>query len=127
MQFATSLSEETKAAVVLAFRRLSTEEIRPFENCVPFYDLEIAAGKFSDGQQVVELYDALSGQDISGNEWVELPDAFRQQRDLFVAQVVGESMNRRIPNGSWCLFSIDPAGTMTDPPGIKAGDILIGS
>jgi uncharacterized protein len=30
---------------------------------------------------------------------------------LFVAQVVGESMNRRIPNGAWCLFKFNPAGT----------------
>lgn len=109
--FATSLSEEAKEAVVLPFRRLSHEEVRPFENCVPLYDLKVAAGKFSDEQQVTELYDGLSGQDISDNEWVELPDAFHHRRGLFVAQVVGESMNRRIPNGAWCLFRLKPAGT----------------
>jgi hypothetical protein len=31
--------------------------------------------------------------------------------DLFVAQVVGESMNRVIPNGAWCLFRMNPAGS----------------
>ena len=31
--------------------------------------------------------------------------------DLFVAQVVGESMNRQIPNGAWCLFRLNPGGT----------------
>jgi uncharacterized protein len=30
---------------------------------------------------------------------------------MFIAQVVGESMNRRIPNGSWCLFRANPEGT----------------
>jgi len=30
---------------------------------------------------------------------------------LFVAQVVGESMNRRIPSRSWCLFRLNPTGT----------------
>ncbi|MFC1841395.1 S24 family peptidase, partial [Thermodesulfobacteriota bacterium] len=25
-------------------------------------------------------------------------------KDLFVVQVIGESMNKRIPNGSYCLF-----------------------
>jgi hypothetical protein len=30
---------------------------------------------------------------------------------LFIAQVIGESMNRRIPNGSWCLFRLSPAGS----------------
>ena len=30
---------------------------------------------------------------------------------MFIAQVVGESMNRRIPNGSWCLFRANPQGS----------------
>jgi DUF2075 family protein len=109
--FATSLSKEAKEAVVLPFKRLSLAEARPFENCVPLYDLKVAAGKFSDEQQVTELYEGLSGQVISDNEWVELPDAFRHRRGLFVAQVVGESMNRRIPNGAWCLFKLNPEGS----------------
>ena len=29
----------------------------------------------------------------------------------FVVQVVGESMNRRIPNGAWCLFKADQGGS----------------
>ena len=48
---------------------------------------------------------------IEQYDWVELPDAFRPQPGLFVARVVGESMNRRIPNGSWCLFKQAPGGT----------------
>jgi len=107
----TSLSEETKTAVVLPFRRLSLEEVRPFENCVPLYDLKVAAGTYSGEQQASELYDGLSRQDISDNEWVELPDAFRPRYGLFVTQIVGESMNRRIPNGAWCLFRLNPEGT----------------
>jgi uncharacterized protein len=102
--------EHVKPIVSVPFRFLSFEEVKPFDNCVPLYDLKVAAGRFSDEQQVAEVHHA-SGYDISDNEWVELPDAFRHGRDLFVAQVVGESMNRRIPNGSWCLFKIIHAGT----------------
>lgn len=111
LSIGASLSEEAKKSIILPFRRLLLKEVRPFENCVPLYDLKVAAGKFSDEQQMTELYDRLSGQDISDNEWVELPDAFRHRRGLFVAQVVGESMNRRIPNGSWCLFRLNPVGS----------------
>jgi DUF2075 family protein len=89
--------EET--APVLPFRRLGLEEARPYENCVPLYDLKIAAGGFSDEQHADDC------------EWVELPEAFRPQMGLFVAQVVGESMNRRIPNGAWCLFRTASAGS----------------
>lgn len=89
----------TKEKALLPFRRLSLEEAMPFENCVPLYDLQVAAGQFSDEQQVSDF------------DWVELPDVFRPRSDLFVIQVIGESMNRRIPNGSWCLFKKNPAGS----------------
>ena len=46
-----------------------------------------------------------------GFEWVELPAGFRPRRRMFVVRVVGESMNRRIPNGAWCLFRKASAGT----------------
>lgn len=93
------VSEVNGGAVILPFRRLQPKEVKPFENCVPLYDLKIAAGKFSDEQQYSDI------------DWVELPDVFRPRQDLFVIQVVGESMNRRIPNGSWCLFKKIPAGS----------------
>ncbi|TDP82933.1 hypothetical protein EV672_105120 [Aquabacterium commune] len=44
-------------------------------------------------------------------EWVEQPEWVKPQPGLFVAQVVGESMNKRIPNGAWCLFRANPQGT----------------
>src|SRR5664280_1497706 len=36
------------------------------------------------------------------------------QPDLFVAQVLGESMNRRIPSGACCLFQANPRGTRNE-------------
>jgi DUF2075 family protein/DNA replication protein DnaC len=83
----------------LPFRRLSPEEVKPYENAVPLYDLEVAAGEFGNPQQVDEC------------EWVELPDSFRPQKGHFVTRVVGESMNKRIPNGAWCLFKANPGGS----------------
>lgn len=92
-------SEILEVSEHLPFRRLPLAEVKPYQNCVPLYDLKVAAGQFSEEQQVEDV------------EWVELPDAFRPQPGLFVAQVVGESMNRRIPNGAWCLFRMNPVGT----------------
>ncbi|VAW63806.1 ATP/GTP-binding protein [hydrothermal vent metagenome] len=66
---------------------------------MPIYQLEIAAGNFSEHQQVED------------SDWVELPDSFRPQPGHFVARVVGESMNKRIPNGAWCLFKQDQGGS----------------
>lgn len=94
-------SSESADANVLPFRRLPKKQVRPYINSVPVVDLKFAAGSFSDPQ----TFDPVDA------EWVELPGHFRPQAGLFVAQVIGESMNRRIPNGSWCLFRANPAGT----------------
>jgi uncharacterized protein len=74
----------------------------------PVIDLRFAAGNFSDAQAL---------EDGAG-EWVALPDWVRPLPDwvpplpgLFIAQVVGKSMNRRIPNGAWCSFRANPSGT----------------
>ena len=77
-----------------ALRVVPAESLEPYVNAVPLLDLKIAAGYFSDGQKSA----------AEDHAWVALPDAFRMSEGLFVAQVTGESMNRKIPNGAWCLF-----------------------
>ena len=83
----------------LSFPTVTKESAEPFVRHVPIYDLSIAAGSFSE-MQIAET-----------EHWVELPDFIRATPDLFVSRVVGESMNRRIPNGAWCLFRANPGGT----------------
>ncbi|WP_299273466.1 DNA/RNA helicase domain-containing protein [uncultured Psychroserpens sp.] len=68
------------------------ENILPFENSVPLYDLKVAAGNFGDLQHIEEV------------EWVNIPKNIKPNKDLFACQVIGESMNKIIPNGSYCLF-----------------------
>lgn len=74
------------------FRVLSFEEAAGRSNAVPLMDIKVAAGDFSKEQWLEEC------------AYVELPDHFSIKPGHFVAQVLGESMNKRIPNGSWCLF-----------------------
>jgi hypothetical protein len=93
------------------FRRLPIEEVRPFGNSVPLYDLSAAAGRFSEVQEIEEVVQGAEVLRPEEFQWVELPEEFRPRRGLFVARVVGESMNRRIPNGSWCLFRLAPQGS----------------
>jgi len=83
------------------FQVLPGRDVRPWENAAPLLDLKIAAGDFSDAQSLEE--DAL--------EWVTLPDHIRPQPGQFVAQVVGDSMNRRVPNGTWALFTTNMRGS----------------
>jgi len=77
----------------------TVNELIPFVNSVPLYDLHAAAGSFSELQQV-DAY-----------ELVEVPENVRVSDDMFACRVVGESMNRVIPNGSICLFRKYSAGS----------------
>jgi SOS-response transcriptional repressor LexA len=73
--------------------------VRPFETHVPVYSLRAAATKFGEDMEVSE------------RGWVPLPPGTRMSPDLFVAQVVGRSMEPRIPDGSFCLFRAHVTGS----------------
>lgn len=96
-----SLASAGTPSNVVPLRRVTKEERKAGAVAAPVIDLQFAAGAFSEAQALED----------GADEWVALPDWVRPQSGLFVAQVIGESMNRRIPNGSWCLFRANPAGT----------------
>ena len=67
-----------------------------YRTCVPLVPLKAAAGDFGDPHESLSNWD---------RAWVEL-DTGRTLRDgMFVAQVVGKSMEPRIPDGSYCMFA----------------------
>lgn len=84
--------EIPKTLPAYPFPILSPEVAADCPNAVPIFDIKIAAGDFSKEQWLQDC------------QYAELPDHFTAKPGFFLAQVVGESMNRRIPNGSWCLF-----------------------
>lgn len=89
------------ASNILPFLRLPAAVAKPYVNCVPLIDLRFAAGAFGDSQSSAQ-------EDVT---WVTLPDSIKPALGLFVARVIGDSMNRRIPNGAWCVFRMNPAGS----------------
>lgn len=96
-----SVRQPKPPAKVLPLRRVSEKELAQGVPAVPVIDLKFAAGHFSEPQALEE----------GASDWLELPDWIAPQPGLFVAQVIGESMNKRIPNGAWCLFRANPQGT----------------
>jgi DUF2075 family protein len=66
---------------------------------IPYYNLEIAAGTFSD----LQLLDTI--------RYIELEEKIPNQDQFFACKVVGDSMNKIIPNGSICLFEKYSFGT----------------
>jgi DUF2075 family protein len=82
-------------------RYISTRNRKPFKNCLPVYDLSISAGEFGEFQI----------PDLDDVPWIEVPEGLRASPDMFVAKVVGESMNKIIPSNSMCVFKMNPAGS----------------
>jgi ATP-dependent helicase YprA (DUF1998 family)/SOS-response transcriptional repressor LexA len=76
----------------LPFRRVTGELSERFRTCVPLLSLQAAAGAFGDLQRV------------EAEAWVEPETSRRLGPGMFVAQVVGHSMEPRIPDGAYCLF-----------------------
>jgi SOS-response transcriptional repressor LexA len=83
----------------IPFRILRNEEVKPYINSIPLVDISAAAGNFSK----LQLHSDLT--------WIEPPFNISAKKGYFVCKVVGESMNKIIPNGSYCLFRQDEGGS----------------
>jgi len=73
--------------------------VEPFRTHVPLFSLRAAAGHLGEELQ------------SEAEDWVRAPEGVRLGPDLFVAHVVGRSMEPRIPNGSLNLFRFHPVGS----------------
>lgn len=92
--------------VVVPFRRVAPGEtdFQPYKNCVPVSTLKAAAGNWSAEQGGLETLAE------HATEWAVL-DGEKVSPGMFVAQVIGQSMEPLVPSGSYCLFRPVPAGS----------------
>jgi hypothetical protein len=74
-------------------------EVAPFRTHLPLYSLRAAAGSLGEEME------------SEAEDWVRAPEGMRLDPELFVAHVVGRSMEPRIPDGSLNLFRLHPAGS----------------
>ena len=72
-----------------------------YVTCLPLVPLKAAAGAFGDVQRIED----------DGFDWVTVESGRRLRRGMFVAQVVGRSMEPAIPDGAYCLFRAPVEGT----------------
>jgi phage repressor protein C with HTH and peptisase S24 domain len=89
----------TRTIERLFAEHVEEREVRRFETHVPLYSLRAAAGSL--GEEMTS----------EAEDWVPAPEGMRLSPDLFVAHVVGKSMEPRIPDGSLNLFRLHPAGS----------------
>lgn len=81
------------------FEYVDIDEEKPFETAIPLVSLKAAAGGFGDSIEV------------EPEAWVRPRASKRLDRGMFVAQVVGRSMEPKIPDGSYCIFRSLVAGS----------------
>ncbi len=90
------------AASPPALRIVAAKPDERYVTCVPLVPLAIAAGEFGNPQNVAAEEDW---------EWVEVDSAHRLRPGMFVAQIVGHSMEPTVPNGAHGLFRAPVEGT----------------
>ncbi len=70
-----------------------------YKEYLPVYTLKAAAGAFGEGMDVKEM------------GWIKVNIGRSLDKRLFVAKVVGRSMEPLIPDGSYCVFSANVVGS----------------
>ena len=81
--------------------RVTPRDEEKYRTCVPLLTLKAAAGAFSDPQHVED----------DDWEWIAIDTKHHLRPGMFVAQVVGKSMEPAIPDGAYCLFAGPVTGT----------------
>jgi SOS-response transcriptional repressor LexA len=79
------------------------ETILPFITHLPLFGLRAAATKFGEDFEPGEINEP--------DAWLRVPEGLRLTEGMFVAQVVGRSMEPLISDGDYCVFRAPVTGT----------------
>jgi len=93
------LAADPERAVGRLYREHVPATVLPYRTHLPRYSLRVAAGVFLDNGEARE------------EGWEEAPADLRLTRDLFVAEIVGHSMEPLIPDGSLAVFRAGVTGS----------------
>jgi phage repressor protein C with HTH and peptisase S24 domain len=96
----TILVDDFTRTVERLYRQHVQTNVIAFKTHLPRFSLRAAAGKFLDNDEVEE------------QEWVEAPvDMQHLDPGMFIAEIVGHSMEPLIPDGSFCIFRAGVVGS----------------
>ena len=109
--FKTKIAQGTKASETLMYSDVISKDEEDlikihesvpknleFKEYLPIFDLEAACGYFG------------SGSEGEPKGWVKV-NSIKSNRNMFVSQVFGKSMEPLIPDGSYCLFQANVVGS----------------
>jgi SOS-response transcriptional repressor LexA len=88
-----------RGALNRLYERHVAASVREYVTHLPLYSVRAAAGSYGERQRAEE------------EGWIEVPEGLPVRKGLFVARVVGRSMEPEIPSGSLCIFREPGAGS----------------
>lgn len=96
--FRELMAEKTEIAKEARIEPVVNDDVK-YIDFLPVYSLKAACGYFGDGEDVSEL------------GWIQTEGVGRLNRNMFVVQATGHSMEPRIHDGDFCVFRTNPAGS----------------
>lgn len=106
-----SASQPPQANTIEVVPSVTAEE--RFHTAVPVYDLAVAAGAFGEGQT----------PEPTG--WAKIHATRQLDSKMFLARVVGHSMEAAVPDGSWGLFRMFAAGTAPSATALDGKRLIV--
>ncbi len=77
----------------------NVNEDAKFVDFIPLYSIKAACGYFGEGEEVIE------------KGWIKVEGLGRLNRNMYIVQAVGNSMEPEIQDGDYCVFRANPAGS----------------
>ena len=96
--FRELMAEKPTEEKSLRIEPVVNDDVR-YIDFLPVYSIKAACGYFGEGEDVSEL------------GWIEVEGMGRLNRNMFVVQASGHSMEPKINDGDFCVFRANPAGS----------------
>ena len=96
--FRKQMAEKPSEAEIIRIEPVVNDDVK-YIDFLPVYSIKAACGYFGEGDDVSEL------------GWIQVEGLGKLNRNMFVVQASGHSMEPRINDGDFCVFRTNPAGS----------------
>jgi len=96
--FRALMAEKTVEEPKVRIEPVVNDDVK-YIDFLPVYSIKAACGYFGEGE------------DVSESGWIQAEGVGRLNRNMFVVQATGHSMEPKIHNGDFCVFRANPAGS----------------
>lgn len=96
--FRELMAEKPSEAAIIRIEPMVNDDVK-YIDFLPVYSIKAACGYFGEGEEVNEI------------GWIQAEGVGKLNRNMFVLQATGHSMEPKIHDGDFCVFRANPAGS----------------